>query len=126
MALELLKKEKKSALSKIPQEQLNIEAIIEAASAGDRLAVGLIDRAADHVGIGIDIMIKLFNPEAITLSGELVENGDYFLKKVKEKVSSIALPIYQPKIPILTSSFGEEASLMGAISLILQMILRME
>ncbi|MEQ9265394.1 MAG: ROK family transcriptional regulator [Balneolaceae bacterium] len=107
-------------------ETLSTTVIMKAAMNGDDLATDLINRSADYIGISIDTLIKLFNPEAITLSGGLSETGDFFIKKIRKKVASISLPLYKEEIPISVSSFGEEASLMGAFSLILQNILRLE
>lgn len=107
-------------------ETLSTTVIMKAAMNGDDLATDLINCSADYIGISIDTLIKLFNPEAITLSGGLSETGDFFVKKIRKKVASISLPLYKEEIPISVSSFGEEASLMGAFSLILQNILRLE
>lgn len=107
-------------------ETLGTTVIMKAAMNGDDLATDLINCSADYIGISIDTLIKLFNPEAITLSGGLSETGDFFIEKIRKKVASISLPLYKEEIPIVVSSFGEEASLMGAFSLILQNILRLE
>lgn len=105
---------------------LTAKTIMKAAIEGDNLATDLINCSADYIGISIDTLIKLFNPEAITLSGGLSETGDFFVEKIRKKVAAISLPLYKEEVPIMVSSFGEEASLMGAFSLILQNILRLE
>lgn len=107
-------------------DSINSKSIMKAAMNGDKLALDLIDSSAEYIGMSIDTLIKLFNPEAITLSGGLSEMGDFFIEKIRKKVESVSLPLYKEQIPIVVSSFGEEASLMGAFSLILQSILRLE
>lgn len=107
-------------------DSLSSRSILKAAIAGDQLAREVIEAAADHIGTSIDTLIKLFNPEAITLSGGLSSNEDFFVRRIKERVSALSLPMHTENIPISCSSFGEEASLMGAFSLILQSILRLE
>lgn len=115
-----------TSLSEQPAGSLSAKTVMKAAIAGDLLAIRLIDDSASYVGISIDTLIKLFNPQAITLSGGLVDSSDFFIDKIKQKVTSVSLPPHREKVPILNSSFGEEASLMGAFSLILQHILRLE
>ncbi|MFY0650726.1 MAG: ROK family protein [Cyclobacteriaceae bacterium] len=126
IARERLAKVKNSALSKISPSMLDAKAIIHAAEEGDKLAGEIVNTLADYTGISLDILIKLFNPDAITLSGGLIDHGNLLLNKVKEKVQSISLPIYESETPIVPSTFGEEAALMGAFSLILQKILKLE
>ena len=104
---------------------INTKAIIKAAIDGDDLAVKVIDSAAGYIGLSIDTLIKLFNPQAISLSGGMLRN-DYLIKKIIAKVEAVSLSPYKGKVPILASSFGEEASLMGAISLILENILNLQ
>jgi len=115
-----------TALSEQAPGSLSAKSVMKAAIGGDPLAIRLIDDSASYVGISIDTLIKLFNPQAITLSGGLVDSGIFFIDKIKQKVTSVSLPPQKEKVPILNSSFGEEASLMGAFSLILQHILRLE
>lgn len=122
---ELIKSGESSLLSDLELSKITTAEVIRAAIKGDVLAMKVIDSAADYVGISIDTLIKLFNPQAISLSGGMLRN-EYLIKRIKEKVDSISLSPYKGKVPILPSSFGEEASLMGAISLILQNILRLE
>ena len=100
--------------------------VLNAAINGDVLAIEVIDSATEYIGISIDTLVKLFNPEAITLSGGLSDNEEYYVERIRTKVHAESLPIYKEKIPILTSSFGEEAALMGAFSLMLHSILRLE
>lgn len=104
---------------------VDTKSVIKAAVHGDMLAIRIIDSAASYIGIGIDTLIKLLNPQAISLSGGMLRN-EYLIKRIREKVESISLSPYKGKVPILPSSFGEEASLMGAISLILENILNLE
>ena len=122
IAKERIKEGKSSTLSKLSIESIDAKAVINAAIEGDKLAVSIVDSAAGYVGISIDTLIKLFNPQAVSLSGGMLRN-EYLIKKIREKVESVSLSPYQNKVPILPSSFGEEATLMGAISLILQDIL---
>lgn len=107
-------------------DTLSAKSVFKASLKGDELAQGVIEQATTHIANSIDMLIKLFNPEAVTLSGGLSEYEKDFIKKVKQKVEFSSLPIYSKQVPVLPSSFGEEASLMGAFSLILQRILMLE
>lgn len=105
---------------------IDTKKIMQAAMEGDVLAAEVIDAAAEYTGIGIDTLIKLFNPQAIFLSGGLSMSGNFFTDKIQSKVQSLAMPFASKEVPILLSSFGEDAALMGAFSLILEKILSLD
>jgi predicted NBD/HSP70 family sugar kinase len=125
IAKEMMKTGEVTTLSNHPITTLDARAVMDAALNGDPLAARIVNAAADYIGISLDILIKLFNPQAICFSGGLLRN-DYVMERIKSKVESLSLPPYQGKTAILPSSFGDEASLMGAVSLILQKILHLE
>tara|TARA_R110000868_G_scaffold304437_17_gene565292 strand:+ start:25263 stop:26468 length:1206 start_codon:yes stop_codon:yes gene_type:complete len=107
-------------------DSINSKKILEAAIQGDKLSIEILNNTTEYIGVSIDTLIKLFNPEAILLSGGLSSNKEYFVDRIREKVSSLTLPILNSEVPILQSTFGEEAALMGAFSLMLESILKLE
>ncbi|HBX65505.1 MAG TPA: hypothetical protein DEG32_04905, partial [Balneolaceae bacterium] len=68
-------------------EVIDSQSVLNAASSGDKLAIQVLEEAADYIGISIDILIKLFNTQAIVLSGGFGEEGEFFNEKIKSKVS---------------------------------------
>jgi predicted NBD/HSP70 family sugar kinase len=124
IAKEMIEAGEPTSLSELSVSSINTKAVVKAAIEGDPLATKIIDSAADYIGVAIDTVVKLFNPQAISLSGGILRN-DYLVDRIKRKVESVSLPPYKGKVAILASSFGEEAALMGAVSAILQIILRM-
>ncbi len=123
IVLEGLKQNRPSVLSEMHPTEISAKKIMDAAIKGDKLALEVIDSAAEYIGIGIDIFLKLFNSQAIILCGDLGLSGDFFLDKIRSKVESLKLPATSSKVQILPSSFGEDAALMGAFSLILEKVL---
>lgn len=126
IVIDCLKSGRSSELQQYELAQIDTEAIMNAAIAGDDLATEVIDAASEYIGIGIDTLLKLFNTQAIFLTGGLSFSGDFFTKKIEAKVRSLAMPFAKKEVPILLSSFGEDAALMGAFSLILEKILHLE
>lgn len=123
IVLERLKDKNKSVLSEIAPSQITAAKMMDAARKGDQLALEVINAAADYIGIALDTYLKLFNSRAVVLSGDLGLSGDFFLDKIRNKVASLKLPVTGDQIQILPSSFGEDAALMGAFSLILEQVL---
>ncbi|WP_299551692.1 ROK family transcriptional regulator [Seonamhaeicola sp.] len=107
-------------------ENVDAKIISSAAAAGDPVALRIYDRAMGYLGIGLDTLVKLFNPECIVLSGGLTGGKKFLINKLEEEINKHAMASLSTKIELLESSFGENAALMGAFSLILNKVLNLE
>ena len=110
----------------IEPQDIDARRVFEAAKSGDRLACEIIDSVASHLSIGIDTLIKLFNTECIVLSGGLIQNGELLLEKIRNEIKQYSMSAISRSVPIVSSSFGENAALMGSFSLILEKILQLD
>lgn len=126
IARELAKSDSKSLLYNINPEDIDAKKVFDLAKKGDRLACSLIDSVADYISIGIDTLIKLFNTECIVLSGGLVQNGEILLQKISKELKNHSMSEISRSVPVVTSSFGENAAIIGSFSLILERILLLE
>ncbi len=99
---------------------LTLEAIINAALAGDPIARTVIDTAGSFLGIAIANLVNLFNPGLIVLGGELVAAGDLLLNPVRTVVNRRAMPKAAREVMITTSSLGNDAVAIGAATLAMQ------
>lgn len=104
-------------------EDITARQVIDAAKSGDRLATEIFDNAMYYLAMGLDILIKLFNPEAIVLSGGLTRSGDIFFDKLNENLDASHMLPAAKEVPILPSSFKDDATLIGAFSLVISKIL---
>lgn len=102
--------EKKSALT--------IPLIKEAADAGDAEARESFAEAGRAMGQGFAGLINIFNPEKIVLGGPLAIAGDYLLPAAREFITSHTLPEIGQQAEIVLSSFGSDASLIGAVAIV--------
>lgn len=106
--------------------EITAEVIFNAARHGDQLSQEIIENSFRYLGQGIDLLIKLFNPDAVVLSGGLTRNGEYYFKKVEEYTINNMFSPLKEQVKILPSSFNEDATLMGAFSLIISKVLNFE
>jgi glucokinase-like ROK family protein len=102
---------------------LTISLIKEAADAGDQEAIDIFAETGEVMGLGFASLINIFNPEKIILGGPLSIVGDYLLPAIKESVTKHSLPEINHQVQILISTFGTDASVMGAIALVVNDIL---
>lgn len=107
-------------------ENITAKDVIQAAKDGDRLAIDIFDQAMYYMAIGLDILVKLFNPTVIVLSGGLTKNGSFYFDKLNDYLESLHLVSNEDRVKLLPSSFGDDATLMGAFSLVISKVLLFE
>ncbi|QEC68317.1 ROK family transcriptional regulator [Panacibacter ginsenosidivorans] len=116
----------KSILHKLEAGKIDAALVFESARKADPLAIEIVNNATAYIGIGIDTLIKLFNTECVVLYGELIEYEPQLIEKISRQWDQYSMKAISRKVPVLSSSFGENAALIGSFSLILEKILQLE
>ncbi len=102
---------------------LSISIVKQAADAGDQEAIDSFAEAGQAMGQGFASLINIFNPEKIILGGPLSLAGDYLIPAVRETVNKHALPEIKDQAEVCLSNFGPDASLIGAVAIVIDDIL---
>jgi glucokinase-like ROK family protein len=92
--------------------------IIEAAVAGDRVAVDVLSGIAYDIGRGIAILIHIMNPGLIVLSGRGASAGNLWLAPVQHAINRNCIPKIAENTAVSVSSMGKEAEIIGAAALV--------
>lgn len=96
----------------------SIAAIVAAARSGDESASQALAEAAGHLADGMVTLVNLFNPSLIMLGGELMAAEAELLPTIRDGVRSRALSESAGQVTIVSSSFRDEAPLIGAATLV--------
>jgi len=102
---------------------LSIALIKAAADAGDRLSLEAFADTGEAIGVGIANLVNTFNPEKVIIGGPLSDYGSYLLPSIKASVEKHSFPEISKYVEIETSQFGKDASVIGAIALVVNDIL---
>ncbi|TCC87884.1 ROK family protein [Pedobacter hiemivivus] len=116
MAKEGILSGKNSMLNKLSKEELQrIEpaVIIEAANKGDQYAIQLLSNIGTHMGKGIAMLIQLFNPELIILSGKIAEAKQYITLPMQQAINTYCMTQIRERTTIVSSELGENSRLLG-------------
>lgn len=96
-------------------EKINLDSIIEAAKKyNDEVAIKLLKKAGQNIGIKAAYLINFLNPDMVIIGGGLERAGDIFLSSVRETVRKWAVKEAADVVKIIPSQIGEEAVAFGA------------
>jgi predicted NBD/HSP70 family sugar kinase len=104
------------ASNKFLQKTLGVEArkAIEMVRVGDTAAVKAFEEMGRNLGIGIANIIDIFDPEAVILSGGVIQAKDFFVSAMKEEIIKFATLPSAKETKILFSELGRFAGALGA------------
>jgi predicted NBD/HSP70 family sugar kinase len=89
--------------------------VFEAARRGDARAGGAVRTVAEGIALGIAAIAPVLDPALVILGGGIGRNADVLREPIERELR--ALSPFHPRIEV--SALGEEAELMGAVSLAL-------
>jgi len=115
-----------SIIPKLMAEQsapLSISLIKQAADEDDKIALEVFAEAGNAMGQGFAGLSNIFNPEKIILGGPLSVAGEYLLPAIKEVIAHRSLPEINQETEVLISTFGPDASLIGAAAIVANEVL---
>ena len=118
--VELLAQCPENELARISKEKLDPKIIAEAALNGNAVAIETYRKTGEWLGIALANAVAFSSPEAIFLTGGIVNAGELLLKPARESFAKHKVPLYKD-IPILRSQLNEnEAAILGAAALVWQ------
>ena len=94
--------------------QLSLDALIEAARTGDKVAYQILDEAGTSVGKVVAIAINLLGPELVVLGGPLVQGDGIVLEAVRRQVRLRALQHIANRTRIISDERDEFNGASGA------------
>jgi N-acetylglucosamine repressor len=100
-------------------ESLNGKMVYEAAQKGDKLATEILKQTGRYLGIGLTNLIHILNPKRIIVGGGVAKSEHYILDSVKETIQQRALTSDAKQTEIMLSKLGDNATAIGAVSLLL-------
>ncbi|WP_167202298.1 ROK family glucokinase [Actinomyces respiraculi] len=94
------------------------KAVTMAAREGDAAALECYEQLGDALGQGLADLSAVLDPEVVVLTGGMTEAGAILLEPVTKAFSTyLTARSRRPEIPVLISSSGQDAGLIGAADL---------
>jgi len=115
-------------LKKLCENNQNIvtaEIVAKAAKEGDILSINIYNEVTEYLSKGIATIANLLNPEIIYIGGGIALNGKFFFDLINSKISKYLIAP-NSNLKILPATFGEQATSIGAVSLVLEKVMNLE
>jgi glucokinase len=81
---------------------------------GDTQARSEVERSGRYLGIGIANLITMYAPEAIVLSGSVMESADLLMPVIRAVVRANCTQVPADQVELAVAALGNEAPLIGA------------
>ncbi|MGH9452651.1 MAG: ROK family protein [Terriglobia bacterium] len=94
--------------------------VLEAARMDDKTCTAIVEQAGNYLGLGLANLVNLFNPSMLVLDQRLSFAGDSLLEQVIKVVRRQALRHSTRHLAIRFAQLGNEASVLGAASIVLE------
>lgn len=98
-------------------EKVTGEVVVEAARKNDRLAMDVMETAAENLGIGVVNVVHIFNPALVIIGGGVSNAEDLIFQPVIRIVRERVMSRLQEGLAIVPAALGDDAGLFGAIAL---------
>jgi glucokinase-like ROK family protein len=100
--------------------EIPLEAIIEAADAGDKVAHKLIQDTGESLGVAISSVVNILNPEMVILGGSLMGAKEILTEVITKSIRSHSLSPIAAGVKVVASGLAEKAGILGASTLVTQ------
>jgi glucokinase len=97
---------------------LNAYEVTKAAESGDSLAKSAFERAGEYLGIGVAGFLHTFDPSIVIIGGGVSQSGSLLLIPFEASLrKNIINRLYLENLVITTAALGDDAGLLGALTL---------
>jgi glucokinase len=109
-----------SALAALAPDQLNSEAVFDAAEKNDGLAGSILDDVVSSLAIGLTNVVHLFNPDMIVLGGGVTQGllKLDLLSRIHQGILDRAMSELHKKFQLTSSRLGDSVGLIGAAAMV--------
>lgn len=118
-AQRLVKQGGKTILTELAEgdaRNITAQTVAAAAQQGDPIAVSVVSRAAEYLGVGMVNLVNIFNPDVIVVGGGMARMGDALLNGARKVVAERAFRLPAEKVRIVAGHLGDNAAILGAVA----------
>jgi glucokinase-like ROK family protein len=104
-------------------DQLTVPMVVEAAHAGDSVALAALAKVGHDLGVGIASLVNALNPDLVVFGGILSLAGEFLLPHVNDELQRRALLWDERATKVVLAQHSLDACVMGGVATVYQAIL---
>ncbi|HEX8854940.1 MAG TPA: ROK family protein [Thermoleophilaceae bacterium] len=104
------------------REELSGRLVTELAHDGDEMARDVLASVGRSLGAGIANIVNIFEPQVVVVGGGAIAGGELLLEPARKVVASRALYPARDRVRIAAAEFGDEAGMVGAALLAMDVV----
>jgi N-acetylglucosamine repressor len=104
-------------------DPLTVPMIVDAARAGDTVALKVLEKIGRDLGIGIASLVNALNPELVVCGGILSLAGEFLMPAVTKELEQRALRWNREATAVVLAKHGFDAAAMGGVAAVYETIL---
>ncbi|MEC0230799.1 ROK family transcriptional regulator [Paenibacillus alba] len=101
------------------KETADMQQLFAAAQKEENWAQDIISRTSLYIGITINNIVCMYNPDAVILCGDLVENYSEIVPLIEEQCGQVVWEPFRDTFKILTSELKSKSIVVGAAMLVM-------
>ncbi|WP_028560930.1 ROK family glucokinase [Paenibacillus pinihumi] len=94
--------------------------VVDAAKAGDEVAIRIVNRAAYYLGKSLSVVSVILNPQRFIIGGGVSKAGEYLFEQIREVFTKLTPESSQEGVEIVPAKLGNNAGIVGAAGLIIR------
>lgn len=104
-------------------EPLTVPMIVDAARAGDAVALAALEKIGSDLGVGIAALVNALNPEMVVCGGILSLAGEFLMPAATREFEQRALRWNREAARVVLAKHGFDAAAMGGVAAVYETIL---
>jgi glucokinase len=90
--------------------------VVEAARAGDPVALELMEREARLLGAGVGSFVNMFNPQLIAIGGGVSHAGELLFEPLRAEVDRRVMAPFRGTYEIVPAVLGDQSAALGSVA----------
>lgn len=109
----LLNNAKKLMLSSLSSEDYSLAHLLKLAKTGNEEVIKLFEQTGDYLGVGINNIINIFNPQQVIIGNRIATSEKWISKSLNKRVTNQALWFQQSNLQIDFSELSTHSTAFG-------------
>ena len=100
--------------------KITTDLIFKMAKENDKLAIELLERAGERLGVRIAFLVNLLNPGVVVIGGGIEQAGPPLIDSIKKMIKTCSFEEMAEAVKIIPARLGEDSVAVGSASLVVR------